>query len=149
MGYTKFMKTILGLILMVIVSRETFAQQSVVRLPRDAANNPLIAGLGLPFLINPTITVTSYDTSNRTALSTTGADTNRQYRHVWVYNPSASVGIFLCVGNSTGCSTDMWYAPPSLGFVDDFAFFGAANNITHIYYRLSGAGTVAPVIRWW
>lgn len=137
------------LILAVIVSHGAVSQQSIVRLPRDAANNPLMAGLGLPYLINPSITVTSYDTSNRTALSTTGADTGRQYRHVWVYNPSSTIGIYLCAGPASGCSTDMWYAPPSLGFVDDFAFFGAANNITHIYYRLSGSGTVAPIIRWW
>lgn len=127
---------------------EAWAQISIVRIPRDSANIPLYGGLGLPYLIEPTVNVASYDTSHRTALSLTGADKGRQYRHLSIYNPSASISIYVCVGDSTGCSTDMWKAPPSMGVVDDSAYFGPANNITHVYYRAT-SGSVVPLVRWW
>lgn len=143
------MRKLLILLTLMVFSRGTIAQQSIIKAPRDSSGAILYAGLGLPYLIQPTIAVTAYDTSNRTALSTTGADTKRQFRHLSIYNPNASIGIYVCVGDSTGCSSDMWYAPPSLGVVDDYAYFGQGNNITHVYYRLSSAGSVVPTIRWW
>ncbi len=131
------------------VGTVAIAQQSIIKAPRDSTNAILYAGLGLPYLIEPTITNTTYDNTNRTALSSTGADTGRQYRHLWIYNPSTSLGVYVCVGDSTGCSTDMWKAPFGVGVVDDFAYFGAANNMTYIYYRISAGGTATPIIRWW
>lgn len=135
---------VLGLIL----GLEAFAQISVVRIPRDSGNVPLYGGLGLPYLIEPTVNNTTYDSSHRTALSTTGADQGRQYRHMSIYNPSASVSVYICVGNSNGCTTDMWKAPPTIGMVDDSAYFGPANGITYVYYRVT-SGSVVPLVRWW
>lgn len=143
------MKKIIMLLTLLVVSRFTLAQQSIIKAPRDSTGSILYAGLGLPVLIQPTVAVAAYDTSNRTAISQSGANTHRQYRHLWIYNPSGTLGIYVCVGDSTGCSTDMWYAPPSTGVVDDYAYFGEGNNITHIYYRLSSAGSVVPTLRWW
>lgn len=117
--------------------------------PKDKNNVPVYAGLGLPYLIEPTITNTTYDLTNRTAISLSGDDNGRQYRHLWIYNPSATISIYVCVGNAGGCSSDMWKAPAGLGVVDDYAYFGIYNSITHVYYRLSSTGSVVPVIRWW
>lgn len=136
--------------LLALIGPLAFAQSSIVKAPRDAANAILYAGLGLPYLIQPALTNTAYDTSpDRTQLSTSGADTGRQYRHLWIYNPSATIGIYVCAGNASGCSTDMWYCPPGIGVVDDYAYFGAASNTGYLYYRLSGAGSVTPTLRWW
>lgn len=144
------MKKLLILALLLFVSRGTEAQQSIIKAPRDSTGAILYAGLGLPYLIQPTLTNTTYSSSVNTQLSITGIDTNRQYRHLWIYNPSGTLGIFVCVAiDATGCSRDMWYAPPGLGVVDDYAYFGSASNTGYIYYRISGTGSVAPTIRWW
>lgn len=142
------MKKIL-LLLALIVSRGTFSQQSIIKAPRDSTGAILYAGLGTPYLIQPTLTNTTYSTGVRTQLSITGIDTGRQYRHLWLYNPSSTLGLYVCVGTASGCSTDMWYAPPSVGVVDDFAYFGTASNTPYVYYRISGSGTVMPTLRWW
>lgn len=137
------------LLFLALFSASLHAQQSVLSLPHDSRNSPLMAGLGLPYLFEPTVTVTAYSTSERSALNFSGDNTNRQYRHMMIYNPSSTLSIYLCAGDSTGCYRDMWKVRPGLGLVDDFSYFGTANNLTHIYYRLSGAGSVSPDVRVW
>lgn len=134
-----------------LLSMSAFAQltQFQYAVPRDKYNTPINSGLGLPYLIEPTVTNTTFDNTNRVALTFTGVDIGRQYRHLSIYNPSGTLGVYVCLGDSTGCSRDMFKAPAGLGVADDFAYFGVMNDVTYLYYRISAAGSVVPVIRWW
>lgn len=144
------MNKILLLLLAVFVSRGTFAQQSALSLPRDSRANPLSAGLGLPYLYELTsITNTTYDVSHRVTLSVAGPDYQRQWRHMQMFNLSAARSVYICAGDSTGCSRDMWKANAATAIVDDYAFFGPGNNITHLYYRIDSSGTANLDLRIW
>jgi hypothetical protein len=137
------------LFLLGLLSLTAVGQSSIIKAPRDSTGAILYGGLGLPYVIQPTVTVTSYSVSERTLLSITGPDTGRQYRNIAIYNPDASETVFVCAGDSTGCTRDMWFAPPQTGFAGDFGYFGAGNNVTHIYYRVSGGAGLSPIISYW
>lgn len=141
------------LLLMVLAffSIEALAQQSVLPLPTDARANPLIAGLGEPYLFELTITNTTFNTSNRITLSSTGQDLRRVYRHFWVHNTSTDRTAYFCFGGATACSTASSKAGPGIGFVDDFSYFGlaASTGTQYIYYKLDSSGTASVDVRVW
>lgn len=138
------------LLICLVLSKEAFSQTSIIKAPRDSTGTILYAGLGLPYLFNPSVSNTAYTGTDQVTLSIAGPDTGRQYRHLSIYNPSASIGIYVCVGPAgSACSRDMWYAPPAVGVIDDFAYFGAANNAPVLYWRVASTGSVSPVIRVW
>lgn len=151
MSYTEFMKTLFLVLLLTILGHAAQAQQSPLRLPRDSMNTPLIGGLGLPYVYEPSLTNTTYDNSHRVQLPTTGPDTLRQFRHFWMYNPNGSISVYACAGgnDAASCTRDHWVAPPSTGFVDDFGYFGQGNNVTYLYFRIGSAGTIVPSVRYW
>lgn len=145
------MKKLLLLLLCVPLWAQAQLTEFNNMVPKDKYSTPIISGLGLPFLHEPTITNTTYDNTNRVALTFTGQDVGRQYRHLLIYNPSGTLGVYVCAGGNdvSSCTRDMWKAPATLGVADDFAYFGVLNSITYLYYRISSAGSVTPVIRWW
>lgn len=135
-----------------LLSAAAAAQQAVLPLPRDARNNPLMAGLGEPQLYELTITNTTYGTGNRITLPSTGDSTNRVYRHFWVYNADASRTAYFCFGAAAAaCSTSIIKVRPGMGFVDDFSYFGLASSqgTGYIYYKLDSSGTASVDVRVW
>lgn len=137
------------LIILGLIPTVSFSQQSYFRLPRDSNNTPLIAGLGEPYLFEPTGTSTTYIVGQRVAIPLTGNDALRQYRHISVFNASTTRTVYICVGDGAGCTRDWYKARPSQGFVDDFTYFGVGDAKTHIYYRIDSAGTAAFDLRIW
>lgn len=144
------MKKLLLLLLLGFVSRGTIAQNSIIKAPRDSTGAILYGGLGLPYVWQPSVTVTSYNVSERQAIpAQSGSDTGRQFRNIAIFNPDPTQMVFVCAGNSTGCSRDMWFAPPGVGFAGDFGYFGVANNITYLYFRVDGGAGLVPTISIW
>lgn len=125
------------------------AQQSIVRLPRDANNTPLDFGLGIPYAFTLTATADAYDTGVRYELPKTGNDLNRAYRHLLVYNPDATRTVYACFGDATGCSIDSYIVPPGFGFIFEPIRFGDAVGLPYVYIRLDAAGSVTPTMTAW
>lgn len=116
-------------------------------LPRDAKNNALIFGLGNPYASTITVTASTY-VANYT-LPTSGLDANRVYRHLYAYNPDANRTVYVCFGDSTGCSTDSYIIRPGYGLVFEPLLFGAPVGSPLVYFRLDASGSVNVDLSAW
>lgn len=125
------------------------AQQLGYRMPRDAGNNPIPMGIGLPYAFTLTPTTASYDNSIRYALPATGRDLNRAYRHILVRNPSTTRTVYVCFGTSTGCSTDHIIVPSEYAFALDSILYGDSVGFSHVYAKLDAVGSVAVEFTAW
>jgi hypothetical protein len=137
------------ILLLLTISMSLHAQQSILRLPRDGANAPMSHGMGLPYGFVLTPTTDAYDNSIRYQLPSTGNDTNRVYRHISVYNPSASRTLYICFGGSSGCTGDNIIVPPSVALVYEPIRFGKSVDTEYVYVRLDSAATVAVTFGVW
>ncbi len=117
--------------------------------PKDQANTPVYIGTGRPYFSEATtLTTTSY-VALFTLPSTSQEDKTRTWRGLAVYNPSISASVYICLGDSTSCSTDMMKVPPSLGLVLDQTYFGPLNSVTTVWGKLSTGGSVVPEVTVW
>lgn len=136
------------LLLALLLSLPAMAQRSAMGLPVDNKGTPLIAGLGLPSTCTQTVTTATY-TENCAIPANTGDNTGRMYRHIQVYNPSSTASVFVCLGNSTSCATDMIKIRPGAAVTQDFALYGPGNLVTNIWFRLSSAGSEVVDVNVW
>ena len=148
-GMENRMKQMKYILLALLFTGVVQAQQSIIRLPRDANNTPLEFGLGVPYSTVLTPTTDAYDTGIRYELPKTGIDTNRVYRHLLVYNPDATRTVYACFGDATGCSVDSYIVPPGFGFIFEPIRFGDAVDLPYVYVRLDAAGSSAVVLTAW
>lgn len=125
------------------------AQQLTYPLPLDARNTVLYFGVGNPFGFQLTPTTSAYDNAVRYQLASTGINTNRVYRHLSVINPSATRTLYICFGDSTGCSMDNIIVPPGFQLVYEPLRFGKVVGYEYIYARLDSAGSVAATFGAW
>ena len=123
------------------IASTAFAQQSILRIPRDNQNTPIYGALGLPTLCDAVpVTLATYDVGARCLLPVGGQDTNRQFRAIMLSNSGART-LYVCLGGSAGCTTDHLKLRPGFQIVHDYAYFGQGNNITHVWLRLDAPGT--------
>jgi hypothetical protein len=127
--------------LLIILAMPLWAQQLTYRLPRDANNAVLYSGVGNPYAFTLTPTTASYSISVRYQIPSTGVDTNRVYRHLYVLNRSATRTAYVCFGDDSGCSVDSFIVRPGYGLVFEPLRFGKAVDLEYVYARLDAAGT--------
>jgi len=126
------------------------AQQSIYRLPRDAANNQLYFGLGASYSGTVSVAITSYGTGAKVQLPSTGSDTNRAYRHLMIKNPDASLSIYICLDDSSiTCATDAMIVRPGYTYIFEPLLFGKSVGKEFIYFKLSSGGTVSADYSVW
>lgn len=143
------MKHLLWLLLVgLLVGLPTWAQiQYKYPVPKDPTNTPIQNALGLPFVLEATLTTTGYAKIGDLPLS--GNNAGRQYRGICAYNPDTSVSVYLCFGTASACSTDMIKIPPEKGICLDNIYAGFFNDITAVWGKLSGAGTSDVEVNIW
>ncbi len=137
------------LFLFVLISKVGVAQQLTYPLPNDANNRILYFGVANPYAFQLTATTNAYDTSVRYQLPSTNKDTNRVYRHLSVINPSATRTVYVCFGNSSGCSVDSIIVPPGYQLVYEPLRFGKAVDYEYVYIKLDSAGSVTATLSAW
>jgi len=129
------------LLALLLISTTGIAQQSILRLPRDAANQPLDLGLGIPYAFTLTPTTASYDVGVRYELPKTGDNTGRVYRHLYILNRSVTRTAYVCFGTAAGCSVDSFIVRPGYGLVFEPLRFGDAVGTPFVYVRLDDVGS--------
>lgn len=132
-----------------LFSSLSFAQQLSYPLPRDARDNVLYFGVGNPYAFELTATTSSYTTGVRYQLPTSGNDVKRVYRHLYVYNPDSTRIVYICFGDSSGCSTDSYKVRPGFGLVFEPIRFGEPVGTGYVYMRLDSAGSVTADLSAW
>ena len=137
------------LLLLLTFAVPAWAQQLTYELPRDARNTPLYSGVGNPIAFTLTPTLDTYDTSVRYQLPSTGINTNRVYRHLYILNPSSTRTAYVCFGSSTGCSQDSFIVRPGYGLVFEPLRFGKAVDTEYVYVRLDAAGSQTVDVTVW
>jgi len=126
---------------LLLLCTPVFAQQLTYPLPIDANRNPLALGVGNPYAFTLTPTTNVYDVAVRYLLPSSGLDTNRVYRHLYILNPSATRTVYVCFGNVSGCSQDSYIVRPGYGLVFEPLRFGVPVGISYVYVRLDAAGS--------
>lgn len=137
------------IIFLILFSATAMAQQLTFRLPRDAGNTPLSFGVGNPYAFELAPTSDAYSTDVRYEIPSSGADTNRAYRHLYVLNRSGVRTVYVCFGNADGCSTDSFIVRPEYGLVFEPLRFGAAVGLGYIYVRLDEDGAANVDLSVW
>jgi hypothetical protein len=117
------------------------AQQSTIPAPRDARGNTLSHGLGSSYSSELSVDVTAYNISDSYQVPSSGNDALRAFRHIYVLNQSADRTVFVCFGDSSGCTTDAMIVFPEIGLIFEPVLFGAAVGKEYIYFKLDSAGT--------
>lgn len=131
------------------VGLKVFATQYKYAVPKDIVNTPIYGGLGTPRYSDSVVLVAPGFVDVMT-VPLTGNDAGRMYRHICVFNPSATANVHVCFG--TGCSSTEMSIPAStsgMGLCLDHTFFGADNQVTVIRAELSTAASVSPQIQIW
>jgi len=136
------------LLLALFMSLPALAQRSVQGLPIDNKGTPLIAALGLPFTCSQTITTDTY-TQSCDMPANTGDNTGRMYRGIQIYNPSLTASVFVCLGPTASCATDMIKIRPGAAVTQDFALYGPGNAVTKVWFRLSAPGSEVVDVNIW
>lgn len=142
------MKTLI--LALILLSSHAFAQRSVQALPVDNKGTPLIAGLGLPYLCEVSVSLATYNAGAVCSLpANSGEETGRMYRHIMIYNGDTADSAYVCLGNSTSCVTDMIKVRPESGLAQDFALYGPGNSITTLWVRMGSAGAATVDVMFW
>jgi tetrahydromethanopterin S-methyltransferase subunit H len=136
------------ILLALLLSIPCLAQRAQLGLPTDNKATPLIAGLGLPAMCETTVTTATY-TEYCAVPSSSGENTGRAWRHIQIYNPSTSKSVYVCLGGTSSCSTDMIKIRPGAAVTQDFALFGPSNEAPRIWLRLSASGSEVVDVNLW
>ena len=136
------------LMLLMHLPLHSYAQRAVQALPTDNKSTPLIAGLGLPAMCETTVTAATYVAFCAVPASS-GDNTGRSWRHIQIYNPSTTKSVYVCLGDTSSCSTDMIKIRPGAAVTQDFALFGPSNSAPRIWLRLSSAGSEVVDVNLW
>ena len=117
-------------------------------IPKDQNNTPMYSAQSYPYFATPvTLTTSSY--VDVFTLPNTGWDANRIWKHIMIRNPDAARTVYICLGISSVCVTDMIKVPATFGIVLDDITIGYPNQITDIWARLDSSGSVVPEITIW
>ncbi len=141
------MRILLTLVLL-LTGLKVFAQQVNIPIPVDPRKNPVNTGLGFSYFSEAvTLTTTTY--VSLVTLPVAGTNVDRPWKGIAVRNPSVSLFVYVCWGNSTGCTQAGMKIPPEQGFALDQVMFGTQNGVTHLWGKLNGAGSVTPEVTIW
>lgn len=125
-----------------------WAQQYKVPVPKDVTNTPIYGGLGKPIAVTKTVTATTY-AADYITLDQAGINAGRNYASLYLSNPSTSRIVYACFGDDNGCSGDAAKLDTSVSMIMDSLLMGPQNNITRIYFKLDGAGSVDVEVGYW
>lgn len=137
------------LLLAVLFTVGVYAQQSTIPTPRDAKGYPLSHGLGGSYASSVVVTVTSYDTSVRYQVPSSGNDAMRAFRHIYVLNRSTTRTVSVCFGDENGCTDDAMIVRPEYGLIFEPVLFGAAVGKEYVYFKLDAAGSANVDVSVW
>ena len=138
------MKRILALIIALAPLSGFAITQYKYPVPIDPYNTPIQGALGLPYSFLPTVSTTSY--VNAITLPLTGNEAGRQYRSICVNNPDTTIPVYVCMGDSSACSTDHIVVPALKGLCLDNIYYGPLNQVSNIWLKLGSAGSVIPLV---
>ena len=141
------MKILLFIFLFIFYSN-SYAQRAVQGLPIDNKGTPLIAGLGLPSMCEVAVSAATY-TAFCQLPTNTGDNTGRMFRHIQVFNPSATNSVYVCLGNNTSCATDMIKIRPGAAISQDFALYGPGNLVTRVWLRETSTESLTVDVMSW
>lgn len=124
--------------------------QYKIPLPQDIHGRSVDAGLGTPIAISASaISATSFGT-HYVQIDQTGDNEGRNYRHIDVYNPSASSTVYVGFSSSTSAPASVSIKlQPQQGKVYDSILLGPNNNQTYIHVYQTGAASCAVDITYW
>lgn len=137
------------LLFLLLLPFSGWAQQEPVPVPKDPTNTPIYGGIGIPSLYEPALQSVTYQAI--ATLPNTGTNYYRPFRHIAVYNPSASRSVYLCFAAATAssCSTDSMKVPPLMGLALDHVYYGRPMDNPQIFGRLDGPGPVTAAVHAW
>jgi len=143
----KYIYLLAVLLVAIYLMKGALATQYKYPIPQDVNNYPIQGAMGVPYEFESAVTTTSY--ASFATVPLTGNDAGRQYRSLCAYNPSTTIDVYLCLGSSSSCSTDMVKVPAGKGLCLDNIYYGPLNLITTVWAKLGSAGSVTPSVEIW
>jgi hypothetical protein len=124
--------------------------QYKVPLPKDIHNRDIQSGLGTPIAIAASsISATSFGT-HYVQVDLSGANAGRNYRHIDIYNPSASSTVYVGFSSSSSApASASIVVAPGMGKIYDSILLGPNNSQTYIHIRQTGAASCAVDVSYW